>query len=46
MKKRLVVKPIISTEMNYCCQVDLILMQVQHEGNFRFILVYHDHLSK
>jgi len=46
VKKGLVVKSIISSEMNSCCQVDLIHMQAQHEGNFRFILVYRDPLSK
>jgi len=32
--------------MNSRCQVDLIDMQVQPDGNYRFILVYQDHLTK
>jgi len=28
------------------CQVDLIDMQSQTDGNYRFILVYQDHLTK
>lgn len=46
VKKRLVVKTIISSEMNSRCQVDLINMQAQPDGNYRFILVYQDHLTK
>ncbi|XP_008189275.1 KRAB-A domain-containing protein 2-like, partial [Acyrthosiphon pisum] len=46
VKKGLVVKPIISSEMNSRCQVDLIDMQAQPDGNYRFILVYQDHLTK
>jgi len=46
VKKGLVAKPIISTEMNSRCQVDLIDMQAQPDGNYRFILVYQDHLTK
>jgi hypothetical protein len=46
VKKRLVVKPIISSEINSRCQVDLIDMQAQPDGNYRFILVYQDHLTK
>ncbi|XP_060864326.1 KRAB-A domain-containing protein 2-like [Metopolophium dirhodum] len=46
IKKGLVVKPIISKEMNSRCQIDLIDMQAQPDGNFKFILVYQDHLTK
>jgi hypothetical protein len=46
LKKGLVVKPIISSEMNSRCQVDLIDMQAQPDENNRFILVYQDHLTK
>jgi len=42
----LVVKPIISKEMNSRCQIDLIDMQAQPDGNYKFILVYQDHLTK
>lgn len=41
-KKWLVVKPTISSEMNFCYQVDVINMQAQHGGNYLFILVYQD----
>lgn len=46
VKKGLVVKPIISREMNSRCQVDLIDMQAQPNKNYKFILVYQDHLTK
>ncbi|XP_026814091.1 LOW QUALITY PROTEIN: KRAB-A domain-containing protein 2-like [Rhopalosiphum maidis] len=46
VKKGLVVTPIISSEMNSRCQVDWIDMQAQSDGNYRFILVYQDHLTK
>lgn len=45
-KKGLVVRPILSSEMNSRCQVDLIDMQAQSDKNFKFILVYQDHLTK
>nr|XP_022912037.1 KRAB-A domain-containing protein 2-like [Onthophagus taurus] len=45
-KKGIVVKPIVSKEMNSRCQVDLIDMQTNPDGNFKFILVYQDHLTK
>lgn len=45
-KKGLVVKPIISNELNSRCQIDLIDMQAQPDGNYKFILVYQDHLTK
>lgn len=46
VKKGLVVKSIISSEMNSRCQVDLLDMQAQPDGNNRFILVYQDQLTK
>lgn len=46
MKKGLVVKPIIHSEMNSRCQVDLIDMQSNPDGQYKFILVYQDHLTK
>lgn len=32
--------------MNSRCQVDLIDMQTQPDGDYKFILVYQDHLTK
>lgn len=46
IKKGIVVKPIISTHMNSRCQVDLIDFQSQPDGEFKFIFVYQDHLTK
>jgi hypothetical protein len=46
VKKGLVVKPIISSEMNSRCQIDLIDMQAQPDGEYKFICVYQDHLTK
>jgi len=45
-KKGLVVKSIISSEMNSRCQIDLIDMQVQPDRDYKFICVYQDHLTK
>ncbi|XP_060876491.1 KRAB-A domain-containing protein 2-like [Metopolophium dirhodum] len=45
-KKGLVVKPIISNELNSRCQFDLVDMQAQPDGNYKFILVYQEHLTK
>ena len=46
IRKSLVVKPIVSHDFNNRCQVDLIDMQSQPDGDFRFILNYQDHLTK
>lgn len=46
VRKSLVVKPIISKHMNSRCQVDLIDMQSQPDGSYKFILNYQDHLTK
>ncbi|XP_008186921.1 KRAB-A domain-containing protein 2-like [Acyrthosiphon pisum] len=46
IKKGLVVKPILSSELNSRCQVDLIDMQAQPDGDYKFIMVYQDHLTK
>ncbi|XP_060836162.1 KRAB-A domain-containing protein 2-like [Rhopalosiphum padi] len=40
--KGLVIKPMVFSEMNSRCQVDLIDMQSQGDGEFRFIMVYQD----
>ncbi|XP_051167059.1 KRAB-A domain-containing protein 2-like [Leptopilina boulardi] len=45
-KRGLVVRPILSSQMNSRCQVDLIDMQSEKDGEFRFILNYQDHLTK
>ena len=36
----------VFSAMNSRCQVDLIDMQSQPDGNFHFIMVYQDHLTK
>ena len=46
VRKSLVVKPIISKHMNSRRQVDLIDMQSQLDGPYKFILNYQDHLTK
>lgn len=46
LRKGLVVKPILTNEMNSRCQVDLIDMQSEPDQEFRFILNYQDHLTK
>jgi len=45
-KKAVVVKPIISSDFNSRCQVDLIDFQSHPDGKFKFIMVYQDHLTK
>ncbi|XP_060857765.1 KRAB-A domain-containing protein 2-like [Metopolophium dirhodum] len=45
-KKGLVSKPILHTELNSRCQIDLIDMQSQPDAQFKFILNYQDHLTK
>nr|XP_022906091.1 KRAB-A domain-containing protein 2-like [Onthophagus taurus] len=45
-KEGLIVKPIKSNEFNSRCQVDLIDMQSQADDEFKFIMVYQDHLTK
>ncbi|XP_022170651.1 KRAB-A domain-containing protein 2-like [Myzus persicae] len=45
-KKGIVIKPIISRELNFRCQVDLVDMQTCKDGEFKFILNYQDHLPK
>jgi len=36
----------ISSEMNWRCQIDLIDIQTQPDGDYKFICVYQDHLTK
>ena len=45
-KKEIVVKPIISSELNSRCQVDLIDYQSQSNGVYKYVFVYQDHLTK
>ncbi|XP_023236274.1 KRAB-A domain-containing protein 2-like [Centruroides sculpturatus] len=45
LKKGIVVRPILHSEMNSRCQVDLIDLQTTPDRN-KFILVYQDHLTK
>ena len=45
-KKGLVCKPILHSEMNSRCQVDLIDMQSQADQGYTFVMVYQDHLTK
>ena len=45
-KRGLVVRPILSHYMNSRCQVDLIDMQSEPDGYYRFIKNYQDHLTK
>lgn len=41
-----VVKPILSNELNSRCQVDLIDFQGRPDGEFKYVLVYQDNLTK
>ena len=45
-RKGLVVKPIVSNDLNSRCQLDLIDMQSQPDGEYKFIMNYQDHLTK
>jgi hypothetical protein len=45
-KCNIVIKPIISCELDSPCQVDLVDMQTCKNDGFKFILDYQDHLSK
>jgi hypothetical protein len=44
--KGVVVKPILSKEFNSRGQVDLMDFQSNPDGNYKFIMVYQDHLTK
>ena len=46
LKKGLVIKPIIFSEINSRAAVDLIDTQSQLDGDLKWILVYQDHLIK
>ncbi|XP_044005583.1 KRAB-A domain-containing protein 2-like [Aphidius gifuensis] len=45
-KRGLIVKPILATDLNLRCQVDLIDLQTQSDGDYKFIMNYQDHLTK
>jgi hypothetical protein len=45
-KKGLVSKPILHSEKNSRCQVDLLDMQPQADQEFKLIMVYQDHSTK
>ncbi|GFX86163.1 KRAB-A domain-containing protein 2 [Trichonephila clavipes] len=45
-KKGIVGKPVTSSELNSKCQVDLIDLQSNRNGKYKFIMVYQDHLTK
>jgi hypothetical protein len=45
-KRGLVVRPILAGSMNSCYQVDLIDMQAEPDGCYRFVTNYQDHLTK
>lgn len=40
------VKPIVTTNFNERCQIDLIDLQARPDGDKKFIMVYQDHLTK
>lgn len=46
LKKELIVKSILGKEFNLKCQTDLIDMQLQANGGFKFIMIYQDHITK
>ena len=46
VKKGIVVKPIVSSKFNSRCQVDCIDMQSCPDGEYKYIMVYQDHLTK
>ncbi|XP_067132087.1 KRAB-A domain-containing protein 2-like [Centruroides vittatus] len=46
LKRGIVVRPILHSEMNSRSQVDLIDLQTTPDENYKFILVYQDHLTK
>lgn len=45
-KNGIVVKPMVSSELNSRCQVDLIELQSHRDGEYKSIMVYQDHLTK
>ncbi|GFV26662.1 KRAB-A domain-containing protein 2 [Trichonephila clavipes] len=45
-KKDIVGKPMTNSELKSRCQVDLIDLQSNRDGKYKFIMVYQDHLTK
>ncbi|GFV16463.1 KRAB-A domain-containing protein 2 [Trichonephila clavipes] len=45
-KKAIVLKPMISYELNSRYQVDLIDLQSNRDGEYKFLMAYEDHLTK
>ena len=45
-KKGVTVKPLVTSDANRRCQVDCIDMQSMPDVNFKYIMVYQDHLTK
>lgn len=45
-KKGIVVKPVVSSELNSRCQVGLLDLQSNRDGEYKFIMVYQDQLTK
>ena len=45
-RKSVVVKPIVSEDLNSRAQVDLVCFESEKDGDFKYILTYQDHLSK
>ncbi|KAI1705864.1 KRAB-A domain-containing protein 2 [Ditylenchus destructor] len=46
LKKSKAKKPILSNNFNDRCQVDLIDLQARPDGEYKFLMVYQDHLTK
>ncbi|GFU95542.1 SCAN domain-containing protein 3 [Trichonephila clavipes] len=46
LKKGIVVKPMIRSELNSRCGVDLIDLQSNRDSAYNFIMVHQDHLTK
>lgn len=45
-KKDIVVRTMVSSEMNSRCQIDLMDLQLQSDCDYNFIMVHQDHLTK
>ncbi|KFD61180.1 hypothetical protein M514_26667 [Trichuris suis] len=45
-EKGAVVLPMVFSDFNSRCQVDLIDFQSHHDGEYKFIMAYQDHLTK
>ena len=45
-KKGVIVKPIVTIDANRRCQVDCVDMQNMPDRDFKYIMVYQDHLTK